>query len=274
MLLPSFVLCAFTRSTSRRLLTTAAYENLTNPTSTITRYFNLTPSFLAHTPAKYTHHDLLLFPEFLSEPEHDFLVSACDRKLKRSLGSAAQYEQGHFDGVIRGYRECEASYWGKDDARVREILQRVFGLLPEEWEWLNPHILDLEAKGEILAHMDNADVSVFLLICVASIVSFHTFIHLVSPSLISSSRRNCQYSGSVVAGLCLLSPAVMRLRHKADSECRFDVLLEPRALYIQRNSIRYDFTHEIPGSDGQWWQGEKIEKDRRISLIVRDKKRN
>lgn len=141
MLLPSFVLRAFNRSTSLRLLTTPAYQNLTNPTSTLTRYFNFTPSFLAHTPAKYTHHDLLLFPDFLSQPEHDFLVSACDRKLKRSLGSAAQYEQGHFDGVIRGYRECEASHWGKDDVRVREILQRIFGLLPEEWEWLNPHIL-------------------------------------------------------------------------------------------------------------------------------------
>ena len=33
--------------------------------------------------------------------------------------------------------------------------------------------------------------------------------------------------------------------------------------------MRYDFTHEIPGPDGQWWHGEKVEKGRRISIIIR-----
>lgn len=105
-----------------------------------------------------------------------------------------------------------------------------------------------------------------------------------------------QYSGSVVAGLCLLSPAIMTMRHKDDSNIRFDVLLEPGTFYIQRqishisfggknysttawrlsyflwcyfrDTIRYSFTHEIRLSNTTW-KGNEVDRSRRISLLFR-----
>lgn len=57
-----------------------------------------------------------------------------------------------------------------------------------------------------------------------------------------------QYSGSVVAGLCLLSPAIMKLRHKDDSNIQLDVLLEPGTFYIQRyhlNAPQFMLSHPL-----------------------------
>jgi hypothetical protein len=59
-----------------------------------------------------------------------------------------------------------------------------------------------------------------------------------------------QYSGSVVAGLCLLSPAIMKLRHKDDSNIQLDVLLEPGTFYIQRyhlNALQFMLSSSTNG---------------------------
>ncbi|CAM0141414.1 unnamed protein product [Umbelopsis sp. WA50703] len=198
----------------------------------------MSDSFKDQKSAKaYSVDDFLVYPGFITQEEHDHIASICEKKLKRSLGHKVEYHPGHFDHVIHQYRECSASHWGKQDDFMKNFIKtRVYSLFPDQWEWLDPHILDLDSRGEIKAHVDNIE-----------------------------------YSGSVVAGLCLLSPAIMKLRHQHDPNNQLDVLLEPGTFYIQRDSVRYAFTHEIT-FDNSTWNGEQIDRGRRISLLFRDKK--
>ncbi|KAJ1718194.1 hypothetical protein LPJ61_006765, partial [Coemansia biformis] len=191
----------------------------------------------------YAKSDIFLYPDFVSDSEHDLLVSCCNKKLRRL---ASTYQMGHFDKRIHNYRECSVSAWlphsrgiagrvaatmgrradpdpidlpdrpptgkasgwttvGKHDGEIRHILDRVWGLFPPGLlTWLPPHILDLHEDGEILPHVDNPD-----------------------------------YSGFVVGGLCLLGPAVSTFKHVDDPSVRVDVLLPPKSLYFMTNRIRY-----------------------------------
>ncbi|KAJ1840534.1 hypothetical protein LPJ70_004610 [Coemansia sp. RSA 2708] len=220
--------------------------------------------------------DMYLYPDFISDEEHELLVRSCNKKLKRL---ASTYEMGHFDKRIHNYRECSVSAWlphhrgvagrvaralgrqidpdpvdlpdrapsgksggwttvGKSDGEIRHILDRVWDRFPPGFTWLPPHILDLHENGEILPHVDN-------------------------PS----------YSGFVVGGLCLLGPAVSTFKHVDDPRVRVDVLLPPKSLYFMTNHIRYQFTHEITTDPSQRvWMGQPVAQARRISLMFRDAK--
>ncbi|RKP36597.1 hypothetical protein BJ085DRAFT_10613, partial [Dimargaris cristalligena] len=163
------------------------------------------------------------------------------------------YYEGHFDAVINKYRECSISDWtpaglaqvdpaspnGPDNQVVAPILQRAWDLLPAETPWLPAHILDLHASGAILAHVDNVD-----------------------------------FSGGFVMGICLLSPTVMRFCHQEQPECYVNAYLPPKCLYIQRGDLRYRFTHEVPYADGEhnMFQGHRVPRGRRISILLRDAK--
>lgn len=101
-----------------------------------------------------------------------------------------------------------------------------------------------------------------------------------------------QFSGGIIAGLSLISPSVMTLRSvKHKEKYAVDALLPPLSLYIMRYEqnvapfyiraqpvfvrrvARYDFGHEIP-ADQSVWNGEKIPRERRISIMFRDEKGN
>ncbi|KAJ2909752.1 hypothetical protein GGI21_001564 [Coemansia aciculifera] len=224
----------------------------------------------------YDKSDIFVYPDFISNEEHDLLVKSCERKLKRL---ASTYEMGHFDKRIHNYRECSVGAWlpqkrsvagrvaeamgraadpdpidlpdrapsgkssgwttvGKYDGQARHILDRVWELFPPSFAWLPPHILDLHEDGEILPHVDNPD-----------------------------------YSGFAVGGLSLLGSAVSTFRHVDDPNVSVDVLLEPKSLYFMTNRIRYQFTHEITVDPKQrQWQGQSVPRARRISLMFRDAK--
>nr|CAG8523787.1 3234_t:CDS:2 [Entrophospora candida] len=124
--------------------------------------------------------DFILFPNHLNESEQSFLVEKSSKKLKRAFGKEVIYQDAHFDDVIHGYRECQATHWSTGTAT--------------------------NGKDE----------------------------------------EEDKYSGRIVAGISLISSTVMIFRHKDDPEIQFSVLLEPGSLYVQRDSIRYNFTHEIP----------------------------
>lgn len=226
--------------------------------------------------SKYDKNDIFVYPNFISDSEHDLLVKCCEKKLKRLANT---YEMGHFDKRIHNYRECSVSSWlphkrgvvgrvaeamgravdpdpadlpdrvsngksqgwttiGKYDGQIRHVLDRVWELFPASLAWHPPHILDLHKDGEILAHVDNPE-----------------------------------YSGFAVGGLCLLGSAVSTFRCVDNSDVRVDVLLAPKTLYFMTNHIRYQFTHEITTNPSQRiWQGEEVPRSRRISLMFRDAK--
>nr|KAJ3418354.1 Alpha-ketoglutarate-dependent dioxygenase alkB 7, mitochondrial [Polyrhizophydium stewartii] len=180
------------------------------------------------------------------------LVLETTKKLRRLFGRQG-YLEGHLDTVIKGYKEATISGWmtaataqNEDEARVVAVLERVKDAM-DEWlgrdravKWGPPHLLDLRnGNSGIGAHVD--------------------FV---------------QESGAVIGGVCLLSPSVIVFRHKDRPDTdHFKLLAPPRALYMQADNIRYDYSHEIPMTDdpNHSFRGEFVERERRISIMMRDK---
>ncbi|KAJ3090831.1 Alpha-ketoglutarate-dependent dioxygenase alkB 7, mitochondrial [Quaeritorhiza haematococci] len=194
------------------------------------------------------HDDLLLDPCFLSEEEHDTLKAGCIQKLARLC--RGPYVETHFDGVIRGYKECTVSSWAlssspntanTDDDKILRILERARQSLrtwtKNDIPFISPHILELrEGNSGIGPHVDNVKAS-----------------------------------GNIVAGLCLISPAIIIFRRKDNPQQYIRALLPERSLYLQRNALRYSFTHEIPEDRSlHSFRGKEVLRGRRISIMFRD----
>ncbi|XP_047428411.1 alpha-ketoglutarate-dependent dioxygenase alkB homolog 7, mitochondrial [Mugil cephalus] len=145
-----------------------------------------------------------------------------------------RYEFDHWDDAIHGYRETERVRWG---AACEEILNRVRSeAFPEGSSLLGPvHVLDLDKTGFIKPHIDSV-----------------------------------KFCGSTIAGLSLLSDSIMRLVKENDSSEWLDLLLSRRSLYILRDEARYDFTHEILKDEESVFNGQRVPRDRRISVICRN----
>uniref|UniRef100_A0A669QHZ0 AlkB homolog 7 n=1 Tax=Phasianus colchicus TaxID=9054 RepID=A0A669QHZ0_PHACC len=105
-----------------------------------------------------------------------------------------RYEDGHWDGAISGFREAERSRWGAAGAAV---LQRMSCAFPPARPPLpHSHILDLAPHGCVRPHIDST-----------------------------------KFCGCTIAGVSLLSAAVMRLRSVRDPREWAELLLEPLSLY-------------------------------------------
>ncbi|KAJ9053873.1 hypothetical protein DSO57_1020181 [Entomophthora muscae] len=179
--------------------------------------------------------DFIVIPDFITELEHDDLVKASEKKLKR----LATYDSDHIDNVIHNYRECQVSDWFPHEIAVNPIIDRVKALFSRDITFLPTHVLDLNDDGIIKPHVDNLELS-----------------------------------GSVIAGLCLVSDSVIKFQPlKEQDGLKFEVLAPKNCLYIQRNSVRYNFTHAIPNDPHlRTFAGRRLENSRRISLIFRDLK--
>ncbi|CAB4401085.1 unnamed protein product [Rhizophagus irregularis] len=196
---------------------------------------NLTPKFCIT--------DFILFPDHFTLREQAFLTTRSLEKLKRVFGKRTIYQPSHFDHVIHNYRECQVTSWTNGDNEIEQEINdlldnKVYNLF-SKIKWLPIHILELaESIGGIKPHVDNIE-----------------------------------YSGNIVVGICLISPTVMILRHINNPECKFSVLLEPGCLYVQRDTIRYNFTHEIPiDPELHKFKNNLIPKGHRISLMFRNVK--
>ena len=143
------------------------------------------------------------------------------------------YQHEHWDDAIHGYRESEKENWSKP---CMMVFKRIKDASFDSTQKLLPyvHVLDLDSKGFIKPHVDSV-----------------------------------KFCGSTIAGLSLLSPSIMRFRHENFKRVKIDALLCRRSLYICRNAIRYEFTHEILSPEQSIWNGNKIERARRISLMLR-----
>ncbi|XP_039281074.1 alpha-ketoglutarate-dependent dioxygenase alkB homolog 7, mitochondrial isoform X2 [Nilaparvata lugens] len=140
----------------------------------------------------------------------------------------------HFQ-AIHGFRETERLQWNEQNTiilrRIRDIA------FPDSDQTLgHVHILDLSEKGHIKPHIDSV-----------------------------------RFCGNTIAGLSLLSDSVMRLAHEKNKDVFADVLLKRRSMYIMKDSVRYDFTHEILPNSESKFKGETIHRLRRISLMCRNK---
>jgi alkylated DNA repair protein alkB family protein 7 len=191
-----------------------------------------------------------VYPGFIAEAEGESLVVEAGRRLSRR-----RFEHGHWDSVITGYREVELpddqyprqgfdvedraahvpSYL-KAIQRTRKHLENhhfdghggcADGTVSNNIGWLPCHAIDLSANGELKPHVDSV-----------------------------------KFSGKIVAGISLISDAIMRLRPSAkewvseekdtehsvgcgDSDGYVDLFLPKLSLYVLTGMSRYSFTHEL-----------------------------
>ncbi|CAG8703065.1 10247_t:CDS:2, partial [Racocetra fulgida] len=102
--------------------------------------------------------DFILLPNHFTSFEQEFLLDQSLKKLKRVFGKQIVYQESHFDDVIHGYRECQATHWGDQNDKVIETFnKKVYDLFPKTIEWLPVHILELSETGGIKPHVDNVE---------------------------------------------------------------------------------------------------------------------
>ncbi|XP_043913016.1 alpha-ketoglutarate-dependent dioxygenase alkB homolog 7, mitochondrial [Protopterus annectens] len=171
------------------------------------------------------------------EVKENFISKEEEEELLKDVQPALnklKYECDHWDDAIHGYRETEKSRWTEGS---KIILQRVRDVaFPPGIPQLSlVHVLDLDKKGFIKPHVDSV-----------------------------------KFCGSTISGLCLLSSSVMRLVSENNKADWADLLLQQRSLYILRGRARYEFTHAILKDEDSFFKGEKVPRDRRISVICRN----
>ncbi|XP_058445406.1 alpha-ketoglutarate-dependent dioxygenase alkB homolog 7, mitochondrial [Malaya genurostris] len=160
-----------------------------------------------------------------------------------------RYELDHWDDAIHGYRETERKHWYPANRIIFDRLKQM-AFNGETLPYI--HVLDLTKEGVIKPHVDSV-----------------------------------RFCGSTIAGVSLLTDAVMRLVRtndeeqtnedyrqifatSRDSKYWADILLSRRSLYIMKDSARYKFTHEILVGDESVFKDRKVDKGRRISIICRN----
>ncbi|XP_065905105.1 alpha-ketoglutarate-dependent dioxygenase alkB homolog 7, mitochondrial-like [Dysidea avara] len=155
------------------------------------------------------------------------------KEVELSMGRK-KYNFDHWDDAIHGYKETEKTEWSRDNQPVITRLQSAVG----SRDLLLPHIhvLDLSNDGYIKPHVDSV-----------------------------------KFCGRIIAGVSLLSSCVMRLQHEQDKHKWIVMLLPPLSVYIIRDVTRYQYTHEILADDVSYHRGQKIDRERRVSLICRTK---
>ncbi|GAA6010523.1 hypothetical protein JCM11491_006979 [Sporobolomyces phaffii] len=245
------------------------------------------------------HPSLTIIPQFLSGGEQSLLLahslalldspsrttSAGRKKRKAWLKAnpmhdpkrdgfmhddAYEFEEGHFDGVIRNYREMLvrdghfAATFPSDDStqheRIEQVLAKVYSLLPptstaqtgtsSPSSALDPpphlimHLLHLASNGRIFPHVDNLEAFGRTIVGVSlgggeRVMKFH---QVSEPSSASS-------------------PPLPR------GPKEFEVLVPSGSAYIQQESLRTHYTHEV--FDQSTWQGRTVGGTQRLSIMLR-----
>ncbi|XP_029014120.1 alpha-ketoglutarate-dependent dioxygenase alkB homolog 7, mitochondrial isoform X1 [Betta splendens] len=206
-------------------------------------------------------------PAFITEEEETALLRELEPGLRKK-----RYEFDHWDDAIHGYRETERVTWAP---ACEEILDRVrAAAFPADSPLLGPvHVLDLDKAGYIKPHVDSVKVGwTHVLrrtvnICL-TIGNLDVRCPVACGSL--SSVLIPQFCGSTIAGLCLLSDSIMRLVKEDCSKEWLDLLLPRRSLYVLRDEARYKFTHEILKDEESVFKGQKVPRQRRVSVICRN----
>ncbi|KAH9838637.1 uncharacterized protein C8Q71DRAFT_821769 [Rhodofomes roseus] len=142
------------------------------------------------------------------------------------------FQEGHYDGVIRRYREMHVSSWPQDVEGLLPALDRLRDIYPSPD--IQTHLLHLASDGEILPHVDNVGAS-----------------------------------GSWILGISLGAARVLKLEHPVNSDEVYTLALPSGSVYIQRDTTRYDFKHSIL-LNGQF-EGKHYNGGQRMSIMIRDR---
>ncbi|KAJ6547061.1 hypothetical protein B0H19DRAFT_1163804 [Mycena capillaripes] len=148
-------------------------------------------------------------------------------------GGYYEFEEGHFDGVIKHFREMHLTSWPRSDVpELSPILDRLHSLfLPQD---VQTHLLHLASNGEIHPHVDNLSAS-----------------------------------GSWILGVSLGAERLLHLEGPAGESDSFQVLLPSGSVYIQRDSLRFEYKHSIPMRGT--YEGRELHGGQRVSIMIRDR---
>ncbi|KAH8090958.1 hypothetical protein HD553DRAFT_21475 [Filobasidium floriforme] len=210
------------------------------------------------------------------------------------------FEEGHFDSVITSYRESLLTAFPEPSVihpivPYPAILKRVYGLLPASpgaelarglYESL---VLPVSGStGSVISQSitrttpsstsnpnaynpSGEDWEPFA----APLQTTTHALHLSPTGRIDPHVDNVDASGSVIIGVSLGAERVLRLeRNGAESEGRdgWEVLLKSGSVYIQKDTVRYNYAHSIlPYSSDRSVdaEGERLRPGHRISLMIR-----
>ncbi|KAM0747211.1 hypothetical protein T439DRAFT_383360 [Meredithblackwellia eburnea MCA 4105] len=172
--------------------------------------------------------------------------------------NAVEFQQGHFDGVIRGYRELliREGGWGKDDYENEElgkVMERLYALLPPSTPLptsTSTSAKPIDPPPNLIAHL----------------------LHLSSTGFIKPHVDNKEAFGTTIVGISLGGDRVIRFQpvgEKAKEGETFDVVLEKGSVYIQQEPLRTEYTHEIPAVATV--HGRQVGGTQRVSLMLRDR---
>ncbi|GAA6050871.1 hypothetical protein NBRC10513_004325 [Rhodotorula toruloides] len=241
--------------------------------------------------AQTPHPALTVYPDYLSSAEQSLLLkhslrlldspsrtTSAGRKRRREwvkanpswdgrgfmADEAYAWEEGHFDGVIKQYREMlvREGMWekvaeGDEQAGLAEALEKVYSLLPPSEPTSQPpspssslsppphlimHLLHLSSRGAIYPHVDNLEAF-----------------------------------GRTIVGISLGGERIMRFKqvnepHEGmikDGPREFEVLLEAGSAYVQAEPLRTHYTHEVL-EKGEW-EGRAVGGTQRLSIMLRDR---
>ena len=211
---------------------------------------NPDPSLLdvSKAPAVWKPGSVVVYPDMVTEEQ----AQAISDELLSKRMRRRRYEQGHWDSVITHYREIELLdlhellLQGREELPIAKALGDIQRHLHQNHgtpttKWLPCHAIDLRKDGELRAHVDSV-----------------------------------RFSGDIVAGLSLLSPAIMRLRPKEEDQQQqqegfVDIFLPPKSLYVLTGIGRYGTSHELL-PDGSVFRNKAVNRDQRLSIIFRDTK--
>ncbi|XP_011504813.1 PREDICTED: alpha-ketoglutarate-dependent dioxygenase alkB homolog 7, mitochondrial [Ceratosolen solmsi marchali] len=180
---------------------------------------------------KNLHSTLTVYENYLTIEEEKSLLNEVDPYLQN-----LKYETSHWDDMIHGYRETEYCKWNEDNLKIiNKIKEKAF---PSDMEQLKlVHVLDLAEDGWIKPHVDSI-----------------------------------KFCGEIIATVSLLSDCVMRFTYVGHEEDYWDDFFIPRrSLYIMKGVARYKYNHEILCKKESVYNGNIIDKTRRISVICRSK---
>ena len=171
--------------------------------------------------------------------------------LHRGRGFDA-LDQGHYDGVIKNYREMHVSSWPEDQPRLSYLLGRLRQFHPEEP--IQYHLLHLASNGEIHPHRDHLE----------AFGSWIVSVSLGSDRILRLEKENSDrpilHDVTLPSGSVYLQKWVPGFRF-----CPFMTVLTPdRPL---RDSIRYGWKHSVLRSGSV--NGNEISGGQRLSIMVR-----
>ncbi|MGH1456447.1 MAG: alpha-ketoglutarate-dependent dioxygenase AlkB [Alphaproteobacteria bacterium] len=186
--------------------------------------------FEIHRPEAPDIDGLLYIPNFISESEHDALLSIID-----------------VQSWLTDLKRRVQHYGYKYDYKARNILPDSYlGELPQ---WLGDLQEKLFTDGIFKQKPDQAIINEYL------------------PGQGISSHIDCvPCFEDVIASLSLGSDAIMQL---SKAEQKHDVFLEKRSLIVLSGEARYKWQHAIPARKLDIVDGVKLERQRRISVTFR-----